>query len=40
MYPEDVMPFFLVEDALWVDFQVFGELLEGDDEGLGVDAVA
>ncbi len=40
MHPQDVMPFFPVEDSLWVNFQVFGELLEGDDKGLGVDAVA
>ena len=33
------MPFFPVEDSLWVNFQVFGELFEGDDKGLGVDAV-
>jgi hypothetical protein len=40
MNPEDVMPFFPVEDALLADFQVFGDLPEGDDEGLRVDAVA
>ena len=40
MYPEDVVPFFPVEDALLGDFQVFGDLSEGDDEGFGVDAVA
>jgi hypothetical protein len=34
------MPFFPVEDALWADFQVFGELLEGDGKSLGVDAAA
>ncbi len=34
------MLFFPVEYALWVDFQVFGELLEGDGKGLGVDAAA
>jgi len=34
------MPFFPVEDALLADFQVFGDLPEGDDEGLRVDAVA
>jgi len=34
------MPFFPVEDAFWVDFQVFGNLPEGDNKGLGVDAVA
>ncbi len=31
MNPEDVVPFFPVEDALWVNFQVFGDLPEGDD---------
>jgi len=36
MYPEDVIPLFPVEDTLWINFQVFGDLLEGDDEGLGV----
>ncbi len=40
MYPEDVVPFFPVEDALWVNFQVFRDLPEGDDKGLRVDAVA
>jgi len=40
MYPEDVIPLFPVEDTLWINFQVFGDLLEGDDEGLGVDVVA
>ena len=40
MYPEDVIPLFPVEDALWVNVQVFGDLSEGDDEGLGVDVVA
>ena len=40
MHPQDVMPFFPVEDSLWVNFQVFGELLEGDDKGLWVDVVA
>lgn len=40
MNPKDVVPFFPVEDALWADFQVLGELTKGDDEGLGVDAVA
>jgi hypothetical protein len=34
------MPFFPVEDALLVDFQVFSELSEGDNKGLGVDAAA
>jgi hypothetical protein len=28
------MPFFPVEDSLWVNFQVFGELLEGDSEAV------
>jgi hypothetical protein len=40
MHPENVMPFFPVEDALLPDFQVFGDLSEGDDEGFGVDAIA
>jgi len=34
------MPFVPVEDALLVNFQVFGDLPEGDDKGLGVDAAA
>jgi hypothetical protein len=33
------MPFFPVEDSLWLNFQVFGELLEGDDKGLRINAV-
>ena len=33
------MPFFPVEDALWINFQVFGDLSEGNDEGFRVDAV-
>ena len=40
MNPEDVVPFFPVEDALWVNFQVFGDLPEGYDEGLRVDVAA
>ena len=40
VYPQDVMPFFPVEDAFLVDFQVFGDLPEGDHKGLGVDAAA
>jgi hypothetical protein len=40
VYPEDVVPFFPVEDALLLDFQVFGDLSEGDNEGFGVDALA
>jgi hypothetical protein len=35
-----VMPFFPVKDSLWVNFQVFGELLKGDDKGFWVDATA
>ncbi len=34
------MPFFPVENALLLDFQVFGDLSESDNEGFGVDAVA
>ena len=34
------MPFFPIEDALLADFQVFGDLPEGDDKSFGVDAVA
>jgi intracellular septation protein A len=34
MHPENMLPFFPVEDTLWVNFQVFGDLPEGDDEGL------
>ncbi len=40
MYPEDVVPFFPVEDTLLWDFQVFGDLSKGDDESFGVDVVA
>ncbi len=40
VYPKDVMPFFPVDNALLVDFQVFGDLPEGDNKGLGVDAMA
>ena len=40
MNPEDVVPFFPVEDALLADFQVFGDLPEGNNKGLRVDAVA
>ncbi len=38
MYPEDAVPDFPVEDTLWVDFQVYGDLPEGDGKCLGVDA--
>lgn len=34
VYPEDVVPFFPVEDALLADFQVFGDLSEGDSEAV------
>ena len=40
MNPEDVVPFFPVEDALLANFQMFGDLPDGDDKGLRVDAVA
>jgi hypothetical protein len=40
MYPKNVMPFFPVEDTLLGNFQVFGDLPKGDDEGFGVDAMA
>ena len=40
MHPEDVMPFFPVEDALLVNFQVFGDLPEGNDKGLRINAAA
>ncbi|GET37137.1 hypothetical protein MiSe_18900 [Microseira wollei NIES-4236] len=30
MHPEDVVPFFPVEDALLGNFQVFGDLPQGD----------
>jgi len=33
------MPFFPVEDALLVDFQVFGDLSEGDDKNQPSDGV-
>jgi hypothetical protein len=39
MHPEDVMPFFPVQDTLLLDFQVFGDLPESDDEGFGVNAM-
>jgi hypothetical protein len=32
MHPKDVVPFFPVEDARRFDFQVFGDLPEGDNE--------
>jgi hypothetical protein len=34
VYPEDVVPFFPVENALLLDFQVFGDLSEGDSEAV------
>jgi hypothetical protein len=40
MHPKDIVPFFPVEDVILSDFQVFGDLPESDDKGLGVDAVA
>jgi hypothetical protein len=40
MYPKDVFPFFPVEDAIGVGFQMFGDLSEGDSKGFGVDAAA
>jgi hypothetical protein len=39
MHPEDVMPFFPIQDALLLDFQMFGDLPESDDEGFGVNAM-
>jgi hypothetical protein len=39
MHPEDVMPFCPVQDALLLDFQVFGDLPESDDESFGVNAM-
>ena len=39
MHPEDVMPFFPIQDALLRDFQMFGDLPESDDEGFGVNAM-
>ncbi len=38
MHPEDVMPFFPIQDALLFDFQVSGDLPEGDYKSFGVDA--
>jgi hypothetical protein len=32
MHPEDVMPFFPIQDALLLDFQMFGDLPKSDDE--------
>ncbi len=40
MHPKEVVPFFPVEDARRFNFQVFSDLPEGDNEGLGVDAAA
>jgi hypothetical protein len=39
MHPEDVMPFFPVQDMLLLDFQVFGDLPESDHESFGVNAM-
>jgi hypothetical protein len=39
MYPEEVMPFFPIQDALLLDFQMFGDLPESDNEGFGVNAM-
>jgi hypothetical protein len=39
MHPEDVMPFCPVQDTLLLDFQVFGDLPESDDESFGVNAM-
>ena len=38
MHPKDIVPFFPVEDALWVNLEKLGDLVAGDDEGLGIDA--
>jgi len=40
MHSEDLVPFFPVEDALLGNFQVLGDLPQGDDEGSGINAVA
>jgi hypothetical protein len=34
MHPEDIVPFFPVEDSFWGNFQVFGDLSEGDSEAV------
>jgi hypothetical protein len=39
MHPEDVIPFFPIQDALWLDFQVFGNLAESNDKSFGVNAM-
>ena len=39
MHPEGVMPFCPVQDALLLDFQVFGDFPESDDESFGVNAM-
>jgi hypothetical protein len=39
IHPEDVMPFFPVQDTLLLDFQVFGNLPESDNESFGVNAM-
>ena len=40
MHPEDVLPFFPIQDALLLDFQMFGDLSKSDDEGFGINAMA
>ena len=40
MYPENMLPFLPVENAIRGGFQVFGDLPEGDYKSLGVDAAA
>jgi hypothetical protein len=37
MHPEDVMPFCPIQDAILLNFQVFGDLPESNDERLGTD---
>jgi hypothetical protein len=39
MHPEDVMPFFPIQDALLLDSQMFSDLPESYDESFGVDAM-
>jgi hypothetical protein len=39
MHPEDVMPFFPIQDALLLDFQMFGDLSKSDDKGFGINAM-
>jgi len=33
------MPFFPIQDALLLDFQMFGDLPKSDDEGFGINAM-